>query len=137
MLKRTAFILLAGCTAMTNAPRPEGLIPIDILVAQTEVLGPNPQTDAVAVLDANGRGLILGLDGTATYLDPSALISRVETTVSGFTDNTMCLAEAGTWGGICVDLYKQTDGQYYCDGNLGDGGVWANTCTIKPTTRTP
>jgi hypothetical protein len=124
--------LLIGCVASDTTPeRPDGLIPVDVIAAQTDLTKRFPTADAFSALAPSGEGVIFALDGTATYVNP-AFGSRIESTISGFDGNTMCVAEAGGWSGICISLFQMPSGGNYCEGTFGDGGGLNFPCTLQP-----
>lgn len=126
-------LALAGCVADTVIDRPEGVTPVDVIGVQSELTAQFPDARAFAALAPSGEGVIFALDGTATYVNP-AFGTRIESTISGFDENTMCVAEAGSWSGICVSLFQTQSGGYYCEGTFGDGGALNYPCTLRPST---
>ncbi|MEJ6399491.1 hypothetical protein [Yoonia sp. 208BN28-4] len=132
-------LTLAGCDALSGmtrsvfSERPAGAEPVDVLALRAALVEQYPTADTFAALDPNGRGLVLGLDGSASFLAPVGSVQpRVETTIAGFEDNTMCLAEAGGWSGVCVDLFQTPDGSYFCEGTYGDGRALDFPCILRP-----
>ena len=127
--------ILVGCVATeTTSPRPEGATPVDVIGVQSDLTAQFPQANAFAALAPSGEGVIFALDGTATYVNP-AFGTAIESTISGFDENTMCVAEAGGWSGICISLFETQAGNYYCEGTFGDGGALNYPCTLQPTAR--
>lgn len=127
--------LLVGCMAsevVTN--RPEGLTPIDVIDVQTDLTAQFPDANAFKALAPSGEGVIFALDGTATYVNP-AFGTQLESTISGFDENTMCVAEAGSWSGLCISLFQTQSGGYYCEGTFGDGNALNYPCTLRPAIR--
>ena len=129
-------LILAGCVADTAIERPTGLTPVDVIEVQAELTAQFPQANAFAALAPSGEGVIFALDGTATYVNP-AFGTQIESTISGFDENTMCVAEAGGWSGICVSLFQTQSGGYYCEGTFGDGGALNYPCTLRPSIPVP
>ncbi len=132
-------LILTGCgtlntlTASMFSDRPEGATPVDVIALRAALVEHYPTAETFAALDADGRGLVLGVDGSASFLSPvGSARSRVESTISGFEGNTMCLAEAGAWPGVCVALFQTPDGAYFCEGTYGDGRALDYVCTIRP-----
>jgi len=124
--------LLLGCVASDNAaPRPDGAEPVDVLSAQSNLKSRYPTANAFSALAPSGEGVIFALDGTATYVNPT-FGTRIESTISGFDGNTMCVAEAGNWSGICISLFQTPSGTNYCEGTFGDGGALNFPCTLQP-----
>lgn len=130
----SAAALLMGCVADTAIERPEGLTPVDVIGVQADLTAQFPDARAFAALAPSGEGVVFALDGTATYVNP-AFGTQIESTISGFSENTMCVAEAGGWSGICVSLFQTQSGGYYCEGTFGDGGALNYPCTLMPSTR--
>lgn len=123
---------LAGCVAPeTASDRPEGLTPVDVIGVQADLTAQFPNARAFNALAPSGEGVIFALDGTATYVNP-AFGTKIESTISGFNENTMCVAEAGGWSGICISLYQTQTGNFYCEGTFGDGGALNYPCTLQP-----
>lgn len=126
--------VLIGCTTSEETPRPDGLTPVDLIKVQAEQTALYPQASAFAALASSGEGVIFAVDGTATYLNPT-FGTRIESTISGFSDNTMCVAAAGNWSGICISLFQTQTGGYFCEGTFGDGGALNYPCTLQPVLR--
>lgn len=127
--------LLVGCMApedVTN--RPEGLTPVDVIDVETNLTAQFPDANAFSALAPSGEGVIFALDGTATYVNP-AFGTQLESTISGFDDNTMCVAEAGSWSGLCISLFQTQSGGYFCEGTFGDGSALNYPCTLRPAIR--
>ena len=123
---------LAGCVAPeTPSNRPEGLTPVDVIGVQADLTAQFPDARAFNALAPSGEGVIFALDGTATYVNPT-FGTKIESTISGFNENTMCVAEAGEWSGICVSLFQTESGNFYCEGTFGDGGALNYPCTLRP-----
>lgn len=128
----TVMALLVGCVASDTAPdRPTGLTPVDLIGIQSDLTTRFPTADAFSALAPSGEGVIFALDGTATYVNP-AFNTRIESTISGFDANTMCVAEAGDWSGICISLFEAPTGNTYCEGTFGDGSALNFPCTLQP-----
>jgi hypothetical protein len=129
-------LVLTACTVQqTSSPADTAaLTPVDIATVQRTLLAASPDAAAFSAFSPAGKGVVFALDGTATYVDP-AIGQRVETTVSGFTDNTMCVAEAGDWPGLCIDLYQDSTGAYICEGTFGDGTLFTYPCALTPVAR--
>ncbi|MBB5722542.1 hypothetical protein FHS72_002168 [Loktanella ponticola] len=124
--------LLLGCVASDDAiSRPDGALPVDVITAQSDLKARHPTVDAFSALAPSGEGVIFALDGTATYVNPT-FGTRIESTISGFDGNTMCVAEAGDWSGICISLFQTPSGGNYCEGTFGDGGALNFPCTLQP-----
>lgn len=133
LLALTGCATLSSMTGSLFSERPSGSEPVDVLALRAELVEQYPTADTFAALDANGRGLVLGLDGSASFLSPvGSPRSRIETTISGFEGNTMCLAEAGGWPGVCVALFETPEGGYFCEGTYGDGRALDYPCTLRP-----
>jgi hypothetical protein len=127
--------LLVGCVATeTLSDRPEGLTPVDVIGVQADLTEQFPTAQAFSALAPSGEGVVFALDGTATYVNP-AFGTQVESTISGFDENTMCVAEAGGWSGICISLFQTQSGGYYCEGTFGDGSALNYPCTLQPVIR--
>lgn len=123
--------LTAGCATAPTEPLPANLTSVDIQSAIDSLAQAYPDALAFAALNYEGRGVIFATDGTATFVSPR-FNQRVETTVSGFDGNTICIAEAGNFAGLCIDLYETEAGTYYCDETQGDGKAAHYDCTIMP-----
>lgn len=124
--------LLAGCVASdATTDRPEGLSPVNVIATQADLTARFPTANVFSALAPSGEGVIFALDGTATYVNP-AFNTRIESTISGFDGNTMCVAEAGDWSGICISLFQTQAGNNYCEGTFGDGGALNFPCTLQP-----
>jgi hypothetical protein len=127
--------LLVGCVASEDVTsRPDGLTPVDVIEVQSNLTAQFPDANAFSALAPSGEGVIFALDGTATYVNP-AFGTQLESTISGFDENTMCVAEAGGWSGICISLFQTQSGGYYCEGTFGDGGALNYPCTLRPAIR--
>ncbi|MDE0851376.1 hypothetical protein [Yoonia sp.] len=127
--------LLVGCMASEDVTnRPEGLTPVDVIDVQTDLTAQFPDANAFSALAPSGEGVIFALDGTATYVNP-AFGTQLESTISGFDENTMCVAEAGSWSGLCISLFQTQSGGYYCEGTFGDGSALNYPCTLRPAIR--
>jgi hypothetical protein len=118
-------------TTEVISDRPEGLTPVDVIAVQADLTSRFPTADAFNALAPSGEGVVFALDGTATYVNP-AFGTRIESTISGFESNTMCVAEAGGWSGICIALFQTQSGGHYCEGTFGDGGALNYPCTLQP-----
>ena len=127
--------LLVGCMASEDVThRPEGLTPVDVIDVETNLTAQFPDANAFSALAPSGEGVIFALDGTATYVNP-AFGTQLESTISGFDDNTMCVAEAGSWSGLCISLFQTQSGGYFCEGTFGDGSALNYPCTLRPAIR--
>lgn len=125
--------MLTTVTSSLFSERPEGATPVDVIALRADLVDHYPTADRFGALDANGRGLVLGVDGSASFLAPvGSPTSRIETTISGFEGNTMCLAEVGGWSGLCMALFQTPDGGYFCEGTYGDGRALDYECTLQP-----
>ena len=128
----SAIAVLMGCVASeTTDESPAGLTPVDVIAVQSDLTSQFPNANEFAALAPSGEGLIFALDGTATYVNP-AFGTKIESTISGFSANTMCVAEAGGWSGICMSLFQTQAGNFYCKGTFGDGGALNYPCTLQP-----
>ncbi|MFT4699999.1 MAG: hypothetical protein ACI9ND_000219 [Yoonia sp.] len=127
--------LLVGCMASEDVTnRPEGLTPVDVIDVQTDLTAQFLDANAFSAFAPSGEGVIFALDGTATYVNP-AFGTQLESTISGFDENTMCVAEAGSWSGLCISLFQTQSGGYYCEGTFGDGSALNYPCTLRPAIR--
>lgn len=128
----TCLVLLSGCTFFAHrTPFPSDAEPVPIEEVQNRLLAGNPTARAFSARAITGREVIFAIDGTATFI-PAHSADPIETTVSGFEDNTICLAKAGDWPGLCIDVYQTENGQYFCDGTFGDGWASRYFCALIP-----
>lgn len=124
--------LLAACAPRpAEVAGPASLSPVDIAMLQDDLIAANPGARAFSALDDSGFGVIVATDGTGAFVDPASA-TRVETTVSGFFGNTICLAEVGDWPGLCVDLFEDQSGGNVCDGTFGNGDLRSFACRLDP-----
>lgn len=130
-LPALAAVLACGCATAPDTPAAAKLSPASIQAAIRSLITAYPDAKAFSALDYNGRGVTFATDGTATFVDP-LLNRKVETTTSGFKGNTICIAQAGDFPGLCIDLYRTDDGSYFCDETSGDGQRAQYDCTIMP-----
>jgi hypothetical protein len=113
---------LAACTPTTGPTAAPALPPLDAAAAQREVQARFPDASAFALHDANGNGFRFAPDGSAEFAAFGARTDlRAQTRVTSVTGNTICLAEAGGWGGACLDLYGTLDGPIQVDVTFSNG----------------
>ena len=134
MMIRSLLLLaaLAACGSRNaESPGPEARTPVDVAALEEQLVSATPGATAFSAKAEDGFGVTVATDGTGSFADP-ATGTMIETTVSSFFDNTICMAEVGDWPGLCIDLFEDQTGAYLCEGTFGNGDLRNFACRIEP-----